>query len=125
MIIQRVVESEVSGSARSFDASATEPTVRIDVCFGLSGGRDEPDALRDRFSVARQEIPDPEAMESAKVNSRLVEKRQALRRDEGKTFGTKWVTVDERQVSAPSLTQVQARQVAEALLKLEQSFGRQ
>jgi pyruvate,water dikinase len=124
VIIQRMVTSEVSGEARSLDPDRVEPRVRVDVSFGLGGGREEPESLRDRFLVERPVVAEGANTDKSDVESRLVEKRQALRPDEAKGRGTRWVAVDERQVRAPALSKVQARHVAEEALKLEASFGR-
>jgi pyruvate,water dikinase len=132
VVVQRLVPAEQSGVCLSFDidesdAAARRPRAVVRACFGLAGGiggRDGNDRIaRDELVVARPAVADDGLPDDARVQTTTVKKPDALRAGEDGR-GTRMVALAPEQITAATLSPVQARLVVKEALRLEAALGR-
>lgn len=131
LVVQRMVNSEVSGECLSLDPKnppGLSPTVSIRATWGLGGGEEVTHGAssfaEDTFSVWRPVAADEGIDDAAEVQDEPALKPDALRFHDEAGKGTKVVAVPEAQAKQPSLTAMQCRAVAREGLRLEAAFGR-
>jgi phosphohistidine swiveling domain-containing protein len=116
VILQRMVDSEVSGVAFSRNplAASDRDSIVIDSVIGQGEGLVSGELDADHFEVHRT---------TRVIRARIADKEQARVRDE--KGGTKLIAVPADRAKTPSLTDDQVREVAALAQKLHEAFGPQ
>ncbi len=130
IVIQRMVDAEVSGTCRSVDPHSKPgeaPSVQILSTLGLAGGmargRGSASIFLDAIHVPRPQVPDDGIADDAAVASEPATKVEKLAFDDERGMGTRLIAIEDEARETPSLSPVQARLVAAEALRVEAALG--
>jgi len=128
IIVQRMLEADLSGSCASLDVVGGDvrgPEVLIEATYGLGGGMSNASRLPlDLVRVPRPLLASDPLPDDVDVAVDIVDKSARLQFDKTSGVGTTLVDNDPRQVHQAALSTGQARQVAKEVLRLEVELGR-